>query len=62
MIQRFRSSSPRRFKGSAHVRLIHEHEHGEQFISSAIADRGEFWWNEHKPDEPVLKSRAESAC
>ena len=29
---------------SAHVRLIHEHEHGEQFVSSAIADRGEFWW------------------
>ena len=21
---------------------------------SAIADRGEFWWNERKPDEPVL--------
>ena len=39
---------------SAHVRLIHVHEHGEQFISSAIADRGEFWWNERKPDEPVL--------
>ena len=39
---------------SAHVRLIHEHEHGEQFVSSAIADRGEFWWNERKPDEPVL--------
>ena len=39
---------------NAHVRLIHEHEHGEQFISSAIADRGEFWWNERKPDEPVL--------
>ena len=39
---------------SAHVRLIHVHEHGEQFVSSAIADRGEFWWNERKPDEPVL--------
>ena len=39
---------------SAHVRLIHEHEHGEQFVSSAIADRGEFWWNERKPDERVL--------
>ena len=39
---------------NAHVRLIHEHEHGEQFISSAIADRGEFWWNERQPDEPVL--------
>ena len=39
---------------SAHVRLIHVHEYGEQFVSSAIADRGEFWWNERKPDEPVL--------
>ena len=39
---------------NAHVRLIHEHEHGEQFISSAIADRGEFWWHERKPDAPVL--------
>ena len=39
---------------NAHVRLIHEHEHGEQFISSAIADRGECWWNERKPDAPVL--------
>ena len=39
---------------NAHVRLIHEHEHGEQFISSAIADRGELLWNERKPDEPVL--------
>ena len=39
---------------NAHVRLVHEHEHGEQFISSAIADRGEFWWNERKPDEPML--------
>ena len=39
---------------NAHVRLIHEHEHGEQFISSAIADRGEFWWNDRKPYAPVL--------
>ena len=28
--------------------------HGEQFISSAIADRGAFWWNERKPDQPSL--------
>ena len=38
----------------AHVRLIHKHEHGEQFKSSAIADRGEFWWDERKPDEYSL--------
>ena len=28
--------------------------HGEQFISSTIADRGAFWWNERKPDQPSL--------
>ena len=28
--------------------------HGEQFISSAIAARGAFWWNERKPDQPSL--------
>ena len=39
---------------NSHVRLIHEHEHGERFVSSAIADRGEFWWNERKPDERSL--------
>ena len=39
---------------NANVRLIYEHEHGEQFVASAIADRGEFWWSERKPDEPVL--------
>ena len=39
---------------NAHVRMVYKDEHGEQFVSSAIADRGEFWWNEHKPDEPVL--------
>ena len=29
-------------------------QHGKQFIASHIADRGEFWWNERKPDERVL--------
>ena len=28
---------------NAHVRLVYKDEHGEQFISSAIADRGAFW-------------------
>ena len=36
------------------VSLIYEDEHGEQFVSSLIAERGEFWWNERKPDEPSL--------
>ena len=49
---RFRNQVKRLF--NAHVRLIHEHKHGERFVSSAIADRGEFWWNERKPDQPVL--------
>ena len=39
---------------NSHVRLIHQHEHGERFVSSQIADRGEFWWNERKPDERSL--------
>ena len=34
--------------------MVYKDEHGEQFISSAIADRGAFWWNERKPDQPSL--------
>ena len=49
---RLRNQMRRLFR--CHVQLIHEHKHGEQFVSSAIADRGEFWWNERKPDEPSL--------
>ena len=37
---------------NTHVRLIYEDAHGEQFVSSAIADRGAFWWNERKHDQP----------
>ena len=39
---------------NAQVRVVYQDEHSEQFMSSAIADRGEFWWSERKPDEPVL--------
>ena len=39
---------------SAHVQLVYEDEHGEARVSSSVADRTEFWWNERKPDEPVL--------
>ena len=49
---RLRNQMRRLFQ--CHVQLVYEHEHGEQFVSSAIADRGEFWWNERKPDERVL--------
>ena len=36
------------------VSMTYDDKHGEQFVSSLIAERGEFWWNERKPDEPVL--------
>ncbi len=49
---RLRNQMDRLF--SAHVSLIHEDRHSKQFVSSAIADRGEFWWNPRRPDEPVL--------
>ena len=38
----------------AHVQLIYEGQNREQFISSQIADRGEFWWDPKRPDEPSL--------
>ena len=39
---------------SAHVQLVYEHEHGESRLSSSVAERTELWWNERKPDQPVL--------
>ena len=36
------------------VSLIYEDAHGEASVSSLVADRAAFWWNERKPDEPVL--------
>ena len=38
----------------AHVQLIYEDKHGKQFVSSAIADRGEFWWDPKRPDKRML--------
>ena len=49
---RLRNQMRRLFQ--CHVQLVYEHEHGERFVSSAIADQGEFWWNERKPDERSL--------
>ena len=43
------------------VRVVYQDEHREQFMSSVIADRGEFWWSERKPDEPVLVGEQNSA-
>ena len=39
---------------NAHVQLVYKDEHGEVSVSSSVADRTEFWWNERKPDEPSL--------
>ena len=39
---------------NAHVHLVYEDEHGEANVSSSVADRSEFWWNERKPNERVL--------
>ena len=38
----------------ARVQLIYEDEQREQFISSQVVDRGEFWWNPKRPDERSL--------
>ena len=39
---------------SATVQLVYEDELGEARVSSSVADRTELWWNERKPDKPVL--------
>ena len=36
------------------VSLIYEDERVAASASSLVADRTEFWWNERKPNEPVL--------
>ena len=50
--RRLRNQMNRLFNAS--VKFTHEHEHGERFITSQIADRGEFWWNPKQPDVPML--------
>ena len=49
---RLRNQMKRLF--SATVQLVYEDQHGEARVSSFIADRTEFWWNERKPDESSL--------
>ena len=49
---RLRNQMERLFQ--CHVQLIHEQEHGKRFVSSQIADQGEFWWSERRPDERSL--------
>ena len=36
------------------VSMIYEDECGEASVTSLVADRTEFWWNERKPAQPVL--------
>ena len=36
------------------VSMIYEDKHGEARVSSLVADRAAFWWNERKPDEQTL--------
>ena len=36
------------------VTLNYEDEQVSTSVNSHIAERTEFWWNERKPDEPVL--------
>ena len=49
---RLRNQMKRLF--NAHVQLVYKDKHGEANVSSSVADRSEFWWNERKSDEPVL--------
>ena len=49
---RLRNQMDRLFHAS--VELNYEDKHGKQFIASRVVDRGEFWWNERKPDQPSL--------
>ena len=49
---RLRNQMKRLF--NAHVQLVYEDEYGEARVSSSVADRTEFWWNDRKPDERSL--------
>ena len=49
---RLRNQMSRLFRCT--VSLIYEDERGDASVSSLIARRTEFWWNEHKPGERML--------
>ena len=36
------------------VELGYADTHGERFVASRIADRGEFWWDAKRPEQPAL--------
>ena len=49
---RLRNQMDRLF--NAAVSLTYEDEHGKRFMSSTIAESGEFWWNLKRPEERSL--------
>ena len=49
---RLRNQMDRLFHAS--IQLIYEDDGSKAGISSFVADRTEFWWNERKPDQPSL--------
>ena len=51
-LTRLRNQMKQLFRCS--ISLNYENERGDASVSSFIADRTEFWWNERKPDEPTL--------
>ena len=50
--RRLRTQMDRLF--NATVSLIYEDAHSKQFVTSQIADRGEFWWDAKHPDQSSL--------
>ena len=51
-LTRLRNQMKRLFRCT--VSLNYEDEQGDASISSSVADRTEFWWNERKHDQPSL--------
>ena len=49
---RLRNQMKRLFRCT--VTMIYEDERGDASVSSLVADRTEFWWNERKSDQPML--------
>ena len=39
---------------NAHVQLVYADQHRETSVSSSVADRTDFWWNDCKPGETML--------
>ena len=52
MHARLRNQMNRLFHSS--VEFTQDYEQGNLFVASRVVGRGEFWWNERGPDDPVL--------